>query len=236
MGTKTGNGTRVDEAHTLIRDDIIGCVLEPGQRTSMPELARRYGIGDAAVRAAMTRLQQERLVQAIPRGGYLIEPVTLELVEDLNRARLAIEPGAAWLATPRITGEDLVCLADLCRQARYRPGDRESIGVYMQANRAFHLLIAGRAGSPRLVQIAGQLMDATDRISRFIFMQTDQSEQMAREHQAIIDALATGEPERAERAVRAHAEASVVVETEWVLATLRGQPLRLPSGVGWSGK
>src|SRR5438128_1631929 len=66
-----------ERAYRAIKRDIIRCELEPGGLVTEIQLAKRYRAGRAAVRSALNRLYQERLIQSMPRQGYRIAPVTL---------------------------------------------------------------------------------------------------------------------------------------------------------------
>ena len=90
-----------DAAYELLKREIINCELLPGEQVSEPTLAERLGVGRAAVRAALYRLSQERLVTPIPREGYRIAEITLKDVNDWFGARLLIEPAIARMT---ITG------------------------------------------------------------------------------------------------------------------------------------
>ena len=52
-----------DRAYELLRLEILTFRLRPGERTSERLLAARYGLGMAAVRAALPRLVQEGFVE-----------------------------------------------------------------------------------------------------------------------------------------------------------------------------
>src|SRR6266508_3140323 len=85
MGSGAGAAvqTLAERAYRAIRHDIVRCDLEPGRQVTEAQLVERYGVGRATVRAALSRLSQERLVQAMPREGYLIAPITLKQARDL---------------------------------------------------------------------------------------------------------------------------------------------------------
>ena len=65
------------------------------------QLAASFGFGRAAVRSALTRLSHEQLIQAIPRRGYVIAPITFKHVQDMFGVRLIVEPAAARIVATR---------------------------------------------------------------------------------------------------------------------------------------
>src|ERR1700722_16150037 len=90
-----------DRAYELLRLEILTFRLRPGERTSERLLAARYGLGMAAVRAALPRLVQEGFVEKSSERGTMISPLTLRGVRDLYQMRYLLEPEAARLAAER---------------------------------------------------------------------------------------------------------------------------------------
>src|SRR5271170_3283594 len=125
-------------AFDRIRQDIIGCALEPGRQVTEAELAARYALGKAPIRAALLGLCQEGLVRAIPRRGYLITPITMRDVQDVFQLRILLEPTAARLSAGRVTNEPLRRLAELCN-VRPKPGET-SMESAVGAWRELHLI------------------------------------------------------------------------------------------------
>src|SRR5271165_1814315 len=69
-------------AFDRIKRDILTCALGPGEQVTEAQLAERYQMGRAPIRAALLGLAQVGLVRAIPRRGYLIAPITTQDVQD----------------------------------------------------------------------------------------------------------------------------------------------------------
>src|SRR6185437_10344133 len=129
-----------------IKGDIVRCRLEPGQQVTEEQLAQRYKVGRAAVRAALKRLYQEEFVQAMTPKRFMIAPITLQYVTELFDLRLLLEPAAAHRAAGRVDASRLRSLNELC-QAHYRVGDHESAAAFLSANTEFHAAVAQAAGS-----------------------------------------------------------------------------------------
>ena len=72
-----------DTAYEYSKRDIVRCTLEPGRQVTEEELADRYRVGRAAVRAALKRLYQEQLIEIMTRQRYMIAPITLKHVNEL---------------------------------------------------------------------------------------------------------------------------------------------------------
>lgn len=96
-----------ESAYRQLRDDIISCRLEPGQRITERALAKETGIGVSPIRDALTRLDHEGLVRTIPRKGYQVAPLTLKAVDDLFAFWQIIGPEVVRLGLTAATDEQL---------------------------------------------------------------------------------------------------------------------------------
>lgn len=116
----------------LVRAVIDGS-LAAGERLAEEQLAERFGISRTPVREALRRLNEEGLVETVPRCGFRVcrpEPAEIEALFD---CRARIEPLALELAWGKIPADRLRELAWALEQAE-RSSDR-----------------AGRAGGGRSV-------------------------------------------------------------------------------------
>ena len=208
-------------AYVAIKRDIIRCELRPGSQVSETALAERYRVGRAAVRTALNRLFQERLVQPVPRQGYLIAPITFKHVRDLFAVRQLLEPEAARLAAEHSTRQQIDELADLARSARYRLGDAASAEEFLRRNTAFHVGIARASGNERLAEIIAGLLDEMERLFHFGLMLRDRNDEMYHEHSDLIEALIDGDADRAARVVTEQIDAAQKMVTDALLSSGR---------------
>ncbi len=183
--------SEVDRAYDDLRRAIISCELLPGEQITEIGMAERLGAGRAAVRVALQRLHQERLVQVVPRRGYLVAPVTIKRTRELYDVRFLIEPEAVRLAATRITDAELDWLASIGDDKPYHPGDRESIlKNFLPTNRQFHLAIARLSGNDVMVELLTELFAELDRIFHIGLMLATSAEGMYHDHVDLLPFLA----------------------------------------------
>ena len=190
-----------ETVYAALRRAIIRCELRPGQQITEGELAERFGAAKATLRVILNRLAHERLVQILPREGYLIAPLTLKQVQDLFGARLVLEPAVARLAAGHLDEKQRQFLDGLC-QERYRVGDQESIEAFISHNAAFHVAVARATGNERLADMIADLLAEMERVLHFSYLLGDRNEETIGEHRDLLDALIADDGERAERLVR----------------------------------
>ncbi len=194
----SGSENLSERAYAAIKRAIVTCELAPGQAVSEAQLAERFGFGKAPIRAALSRLSQDRLVAAQARRGYRVAPVTLRDVKDIFELREVLEAQAARLAAGNVDAAELEQLDAAC-QIDYRPGDRDSATRFLDVNRSFHLKIAERSGNARLAAMLEQLMIESERLLHIGLALRPRAEEIRHEHEVLIDALISGRGEEAAR-------------------------------------
>lgn len=204
----TNSQRQSDSAFERIKAEIILCRLAPGAHFSEAELSHRFGFARAATRAALMRLAEVRLVQPVPRHGFVVTPITIASVRELFELRLMTEPQAAALATGKV---DVTRLRTINSSPQHAGNDAEQI-AFVESNRAFHREIAAATGNGRLFHLLESLADEMQRLVHLGLFGpggSDAERQSAdRQHEALIAAFEASDAKAAERAALLHIEHS----------------------------
>jgi GntR family transcriptional regulator, vanillate catabolism transcriptional regulator len=195
---------------------VFGGDIAPGERLSEVNMSERLGISRTPVRAALARLEQEGLLEAIPSGGYsvrsfseadVIDAIELRGVLEGTAARLAAERG---VPPARLAGfKAIVARMD---EIVAVPAEELDFAAYEASNAEFHETLAGLAGSQiirREIERVTQLPFAGP--SAFLNAQTDIPDFRKSlgigqsHHRAIAQAIEYREGARAEALAREHA-------------------------------
>jgi len=214
---------KADSAYEVLRKEIVSCRMMPGSLLSEPEVMQRFDIGKASCRVALQRLTHEGLVSSIPRQGYRISPITLKDVDDVFSLRLQLEPFAARCATGKVNRARLERLEAACR-VRSSADIGNQIDFFLEANRSFHMAIVQAAGNDRLYRILGNLHDEMSRLVALGFGIQGVRPNIEDDHQQIIESLAAGDADTAERISRQHVEVFRDMTIQKVISTLRDAP------------
>ena len=200
-----GAGTQAEDAYRAIRGAIIRWELEPGAQVSELQLASSFGFGRAAVRAALTRLRHEQLVESAPRRGYVVAPITFKQVQEMFGVRLIVEPAAAKIVASK--ADDLVIaeLERLNQACEPRSGPYDVLAL-RQANKVFHVALTRATCNDRLAEITS---DAVDHLQRILYLpQVNDRNGLVNstfaEHARILDAIRARDPRAAEREMHDH--------------------------------
>ncbi len=194
-----------DRAYERIRHDIISCVLAPGTEISEAQLCAHYQLGKAPVRMALNRLAHDGLVRAIPRRGYLVTPVTVKDIHDVFELRLMLEPQAARMAAGKVDAQRCARSTRRAAPATSRAIAR-STSRFLEASKAFQVAIAGRPATRGSPTRSTQLLDDMTRLLHLGLGLRNRSQELSREHRALVKALARGDGDTAERICREQIE------------------------------
>jgi len=196
-----------ERARSGIREAIALGELKPGDQIVEATMAARIGVSRSPVREALRELEQHGLVESVPNRGTFVATLAAEDVEEIVLLRGALEGLAARLAADRMGRRDLRALEETVeRMSRHTgPGAQEE-SAFTEADGEFHSVLVRVAGHRRLLRLWSEL-------DPFIWLMTVNEmgtngerdrDAMAREHRELLDTLASGNPEEAQRAVWEH--------------------------------
>jgi len=229
-GRRTQRAPSVTEhAIDKIRERIVSGAWSAGDRLPKEsQLAAELGISRNSLREAVRALSQLRVLEVRQGDGTYVsslEPGLLlestgfishlllgETEVELYEVRRILEAAAAALAAGRIDAQEKVDLG----QSLERMRAAQSVEELVEADVAFHALIAKAAGNTVLTSLLASLSTRTMRIRLWHGRAADDAlEETREEHRRIYEALIAGDPELA----RATATAHIASGERW----LRGQ-------------
>lgn len=216
MYTEDSGGSQSVKAQLRLREMILAGDLPGGTRIAELAIVERLGVSRTPIRAALMRLEQEGLLEALPNGGYAVRTFSERDVADAIELRGTVEGLAARLAAERgVAGEVLAeaeaCLTDIDRLLEQRALDDDAFTQYVRLNQRFHNLLADMAGSPVLARELERVVNLPFASpSGFVVVQANSPK--ARDmlvvaqdqHRQVLDAIGRREGARAEAIMREH--------------------------------
>ncbi len=191
-----------DQVKQVILDAIERGELQPGERLVESQLARQLRISQAPVREAIRDLVSSGFLEREPHKGAMVRLLTDKDMQEIYSVRAVLDALAAEEAAPKVTDEDL----QEQRKTVEKMLHMAQAGDYLAAARfdwQFHIQIVAISGNNLLRRIYDNLQ-----LGQYILITMRRSsislEQLAARHHAVIDALATRDPEVAKRAMRQH--------------------------------
>lgn len=204
----------VDDVYDAVLALLMDRVIEPGSKASIDGIARELDVSPTPVREALTRLEAEGLVAKRALKGYVAAPLLdrdgLQALYDMRRL---LEPEAARRATTRIGPEAIEELAESVAEL-HAAGDASHDGQdrfrdyrrFINEDLRFHHRIAVESGNPLLADAIVRLRSHMH-LYRLNF-QHDFADDTTHEHEAVLEGLRKGDPERAASAMLDHIDQS----------------------------
>src|SRR4051794_6181512 len=96
-----------DRAYVAIRDAIVNGTLQPGEKLKDQQLQAWLGLSRTPVREALSRLEQDGLVETAPQRFTRVAPLDRRAARDAFPVIAALHALAAELAHPRLVAADV---------------------------------------------------------------------------------------------------------------------------------
>lgn len=212
----TSNGA--EDAYQRLRDELTAGRLHPGQRLVEAELVESLGVGRALVRAVLSRLAHEGLVEKEPNRGARVRMVTEDEAIEITQVRAALEGLAAHQAALNAGPEDIEVMRQILADMRERLSHNDLLG-YSDCNARLHSRILAASKHTTALRLISNLRAQMVRFQYRTILVQGRSNRSLEEHTAIVDAIVVRDGERAEAAMRRHL--SHVADT---LALTKDQP------------
>jgi DNA-binding GntR family transcriptional regulator len=182
---------------------IFNATFADGDRLDEVRLAEQFGVSRTPLREALQRLESSGLVTLIPRrGAFVRQPGPLELFE-MFEVMAELEAVCGRLAARRISDkafDELRAANARCQAA----SDAQNADLYYDENETFHATIYRESGNSFLEQESLKLQKRLRPFRRQQLRLRGRMAQSMAEHEAIVDALLSGDAESAANALRNH--------------------------------
>ena len=186
-----------------LKIQILTGQIVPGTRMMEVDLAEEMGVSRTPIREAIRKLEKEGLVTIEPRRGAYASMISTQDMVEILEVRQDLEGLAAYFAATRMSPvemEELKEIADKYNDAVKSGNMKELIRYDTQ----FHRLIVDSCHNKILVSMVEQLQELVLRFRYIYYDNFKRGEEMPREHQEIIDAIASGDADRARAAADVH--------------------------------
>lgn len=191
------------DAYQALHQAIVTGALSPGERLVEEELADQLGYSRGAVRAALVRLSHDGLVLRERNRGARVRRITLEEAVEILEARAALESLAAGYAAMRRTDAEIEELLVLIEDMRALHEAGELLAM-SDRNGILHRRILEISRHQVALDICARLRSQVVRFQFRTVLAPGRAPHSLEEHAAIVSAIAAGDRETAERAMRAH--------------------------------
>lgn len=239
MNESAASSSQAVKAQLRLREMILAGELPGGARIAELTLVERLGVSRTPIRAALMRLEQEGLLDALPNGGYAVRTFSERDVSDAIEMRGTVEGLAARLAAergvpPAVLAQARECLDRVDALLQQPALDDEGFEQYVRHNQRFHNLLSDMAGSSVIARELERVVSLPFASpSGFVVVQANsaQSRDMLvvaqDQHRQVLDAIERREGARAEAIMREHSR----LAQRNLREAMRSHPLERMPGV-----
>jgi DNA-binding GntR family transcriptional regulator len=204
---QNGFQTLKSQVYQTLRREILAGVTPPGARLVRRVLSKRLGVSPIPVIEALHQLEQDGLVESEPMFGHRVRLLNLEAVRNDHIMREAIECQSARLCAQNASADEFATLARQAEELDKLPVSEHDSSVHADEHLEFHLGIARLTGYASLAKALENLW-----FRRLMVINTVNAALMgvpASWHRQLVKALASRDPEIAEKAMRKHVQFNV---------------------------
>jgi DNA-binding GntR family transcriptional regulator len=191
--SRPASGSLTAEAYSRIRTEILSCRLEPGQKLVIQDICDGMEFSLGAVREALSRLTAEGLVEAQPRLGFRVAPVTESELRDITMVRTKIEISCleSAIRNGNLQWESsiMALLFELSKLKLADPNDQRHLnGTWADTHKRFHEALVAACDSPWLLRMRETLYLHSERYRWMSLPRDRRQRNLQAEHEAIAAA------------------------------------------------
>jgi len=184
---------------------IVDGALAPGERLNEIQLASRFGTSRGPLREAMRSLAAKGFVRMIRNRGVFVRELSIEEVLEIYDVRAALFGLAGRLLAQKMDDNLLARLNGFLERMEIAAGGAD-FEHYYPLNLEFHQLIVQSTGNDTLLAEYQRFVKKMHLFRAKSLVQGGGLAVSNREHREMVDALASGDIERAHAAHWRHVE------------------------------
>lgn len=183
---------------------ILGGELAPGSKLNEADIAGELSVSRGPVREAFRGLEQTGLLRTEKNRGVFVRQVSLEEANEIYEVRAALEGLIGRLAARRILPEQLAKIRAVVK-AMHALRRTRNAEAYFPLNLRFHELLVEAADNAALQSNYRRVVNELDLYRRETISRNAENIPVStRDHEAIVDAVAKGDEDLAQRLLYEH--------------------------------
>jgi DNA-binding GntR family transcriptional regulator len=204
----TAGKTLANDVLRRMREDIISCILRPGEKLRFEVLRTMYGVSYSTLREALSRLASEGLVIAEGQRGFYVAPISEEDLLDITEARVLLERECIERSMARGSAEwkggVISAFHKLDRLEDSMGDELRTTPDWDLLHMQFHDALIAAAGSRTLNELRHLLFERARRYRRVSALVRKRPRQKSNEHRMIMEAVLSGDTKAAGDMIEAH--------------------------------
>jgi len=210
--------TLVEQVHKAILSDIASGKLPAGARIIQEQIAQELGVSRQPVQQALTLLRKEGVLSDAPGRGLQVAPLDLAHVQQMYDVRAVIE-GLAFRKAAEMSAARAKDKGPALIRAGRKAAASGSVSAMIAADMAFHEFIYALSGNPLVAPAMQTHWTHAQRVMGEVLMRDDKPRDIWDQHEALLEAVASGKGIQAERMARQH----IIEAADFMIARLKAE-------------
>ena len=208
-----------NKAYQLIKERIMTCEYGPNSFLNEADLIQEIDASRTPIREALNKLEQEGLVQIIPKKGVMVTGLTLTEINQTFEARLLLEP---FIISNYMDALDDQMLQKVEEETKRLLDAEPSPPDFCRLDDYFHRQISAACPNRYFKEMLAHIYDQNQRIRLFSGRDLwERHIEAHREHLELIRYLRNGQKEEAVAALTLH----LIKSKEAAIKTLIEKPI-----------
>jgi DNA-binding GntR family transcriptional regulator len=205
-----------------LKERIMSGLFKPSSLLIQEDLCRQLRVSRTPIRDALTHLQAEGLVVAMPNKGVFVRELSQKEVHDIYQIRILLETAAAKDAALKASRQELKAV--LAEVLKLKQRKNLSFEAVRKVGARLHRLIVVSSAN-RMMQEILDRMDALIEVTRIPFRESSERlKQINEEHIEIIRALLRGNGEMAAELMETHITLTREAHLKILMGPMYGGP------------
>lgn len=193
----------VEQVRDALMEEIASGQLQPGERIIQEQIAQALGVSRQPVQQALLLLRNQGMLRDAPGRGLIVAPLDPDHVKHIYEMRAAIE-GLACRLVAEQRAEQARKQGPALIEAGRKAVASGSVARMIAADIRFHEFLYGLSGNPLIAPAMATHLTYTQRVMGEVLMRDEKPRDIWDQHAAILEAIAAGDADRADKLAREH--------------------------------
>jgi len=191
-----------NQVYDILKEMIANHRFQPGARINVEQITKELGVSRTPVWEAVSRLEQEDLIENIPNRGVFMAILTPQKALELYAVRELLEGMAARLAATNIDEKTLTKMTACLKQQKLVI-KKQDLLEYSKLDFQFHASVYEACGNAYLQEMLEAIKNKMRPIKLSLHVEPVLPH-LYEDHVRLLSALRAHDPDKAEKVFREH--------------------------------
>lgn len=187
----------------ILRRAIIELELQPGQRLSENEIAKKFNLSRSPVREAFIKLSNLRLVEIRPQRGTFVSLIDPNQLLEAQFIRESLEIAVVSSLSGKVPTTAIERCESLLKNQEDAAKNKDRVS-FVAMDDQLHQTLANATGFPRVGQVIQSEKVLMDRVRFLSLYEPMPFDHLIDQHKGILKFLVEGQKSKAVKAMQSH--------------------------------